>query len=131
MTRTANPAFAGATILLDASLRDQIRLAWRLIRDDRVNGIKFLLPALVALYVVSPVDPIPDFLLGIGQMDDLGVVIAALVLLVRIIPRLAPAAVVSDHLRQMGRTHEPPSPAQHRPEHQVFDADFTVRTTGN
>src|ERR687897_953916 len=63
MERRTNSAFAGAGALLDRGIRDQLRLSWRLLRDERVLGLKFALPALLALYVLSPVASIPDFLL--------------------------------------------------------------------
>lgn len=126
MARTANTAFAGASMLLDGSMRYQMRLAWRLLRDERVSGFKYILPTLVALYVASPVDPIPDFILGLGQMDDLGVVVAAMVLLVRIIPRLAPQEVVNEHLRHMGSVREQ-HPESAGVSDQVVDATYSVR----
>ena len=69
MNRRTTTAFAGASVLLDRGIRDQLRLGWRLLRDERVPALKFALPALLGLYVVSPLDPIPDFLLGLGQID--------------------------------------------------------------
>ena len=90
MNRRTTTAFAGASVLLDRGIRDQLRLGWRLLRDERVPALKFALPALLGLYVVSPLDPIPDFLLGLGQIDDLGVVILGVLLVARVIPRLAP-----------------------------------------
>lgn len=113
-------------MLLDGSMRYQMRLAWRLLRDERVSGFKYILPTLVALYVASPVDPIPDFILGLGQMDDLGVVVAAMVLLVRIIPRLAPQEVVNEHLRHMGSVREQ-HPESAGVSDQVVDATYSVR----
>ena len=70
-----------------------------------MSALKFALPALLGLYVMSPLDPIPDFLLGLGQIDDLGVVIAGVLLVARIMPRLAPEHVVDEHLRDMGLGH--------------------------
>lgn len=118
-------AVAGASALLDRGTRDQLRLSWRLIRDERVSALKYAIPALLALYVLSPVDPIPDFLLGIGQMDDLGVVIAGLLLFARVVPRLAPEHIVEEHLRAMGgsQASEPVS----READDVIDARFSVR----
>ena len=57
------------------------RLAWRLLRDKRVTSLKYAIPLLLLAYLLSPVDAIPDLLLGIGQTDDLGVAVAAGVLL--------------------------------------------------
>jgi uncharacterized membrane protein YkvA (DUF1232 family) len=125
MNRRTTSAFAGASALLDRGTRDQLRLSWRLLQDERVSALKFALPALLALYVASPIDPIPDFLLGLGQIDDLGVVVAGVLLLARIIPRLAPGHVVDEHLRDMGLGY--PVPKASANSDGVFDARFTVR----
>jgi uncharacterized membrane protein YkvA (DUF1232 family) len=85
--RYADPSMLGR-------IAEQLRLSWRLITDERVPvTLKVLLPALVAIYVVSPIDLVPDFLLGLGQLDDIGVVLAALALFVH----LAPRQVVDEH----------------------------------
>ncbi|CAA9552394.1 MAG: hypothetical protein AVDCRST_MAG59-1864 [uncultured Thermomicrobiales bacterium] len=89
---------SGAEQLLDAGMLDQIRLGWRLLRDSRVPWIKNVIPAFAALYLISPIDPIPDFLIGLGQIDDLGILIATTIATVRWLPRLAPQAVVEEHL---------------------------------
>lgn len=93
----ARPPLAGAEQLLEPGAVGRARLAWRLLRDPRVSALKFAVPLFALLYLVSPLDPIPDFLIGIGQVDDLGVVIALVLLTTRILPRLAPAAVVAEH----------------------------------
>jgi uncharacterized membrane protein YkvA (DUF1232 family) len=125
MDRRTASAFGGASALLDRGMRDRLRLSWRLLRDERVSRLKLALPALLALYVVSPIDPIPDFLLGLGQMDDLGVVIAGVLLLARLMPMLAPGDVVDEHLRAMG-TDQTTSRTVGKTE-TVFDAQFDVR----
>jgi uncharacterized membrane protein YkvA (DUF1232 family) len=125
MERRTNSAFSGAGALLDRGIRDQLRLSWRLFRDERVSALKFALPAFLALYVVSPIDPIPDFLLGLGQVDDLGVVIAGVILIARIFPRLAPGDVVDEHLRDMGLGRTGAKPRAKTED--VFDARFNVR----
>jgi uncharacterized membrane protein YkvA (DUF1232 family) len=118
--------FRGAGHALDAGMRTQIRLAWRLFRDERVSAVKYALPALVALYIVSPIDALPDIFLGPGQLDDLGVVAAAIFLLARLMPMLAPEQVVDEHLRAMGLQAQPASTAAWQTEH-VVDATFRVR----
>jgi uncharacterized membrane protein YkvA (DUF1232 family) len=51
---------------------------WPLLRDPRIPlWAKAAIPALAAAYVISPVDLIPDFLLGAGQLDDIGVMLLA------------------------------------------------------
>ncbi|HSF31211.1 MAG TPA: DUF1232 domain-containing protein [Candidatus Tectomicrobia bacterium] len=71
------------------------RLYWRLWRDRRVP--KYLKIMLVAtlLYVLSPVDLIPGFLLPvIGQLDDVSLVLLASYLFIR----WSPQNVVHEHL---------------------------------
>jgi uncharacterized membrane protein YkvA (DUF1232 family) len=72
------------------SLLERLRLAVRLLREPAVPlGVKAL-TALPLLYVVSPIDLLPDIIPVIGQLDDLGVVLAAIELFVGLCP---PAAV--------------------------------------
>jgi uncharacterized membrane protein YkvA (DUF1232 family) len=126
MERRTTSAFAGAGALLDRGIRDQLRLSWRLLRDERVSALKFALPAFLALYVVSPIDPIPDFLLGLGEVDDLGIVVAGVLLIARILPRLAPGYVVDEHLRDMGLGRQAEKPRAKAAD--VIDARFNVRS---
>jgi uncharacterized membrane protein YkvA (DUF1232 family) len=125
MERRTPSAFTGAAVLLDRGMRDQLRLSWRLLRDERVSALKFALPTFLALYVMSPIDPIPDFLLGLGQVDDLGIVIAGVLLMARIIPRLAPGHVVDEHMREM--RPDRPGVGSRATTKDVFDARFNVR----
>lgn len=51
---------------------------WPLMRDPKIPFMaKAAIPALAAAYVISPIDLIPDFLLGAGQIDDIGVILLA------------------------------------------------------
>jgi uncharacterized membrane protein YkvA (DUF1232 family) len=51
---------------------------WPLMRDPKIPfWAKAAIPAIAAAYVISPVDLIPDFLLGAGQIDDIGVILVA------------------------------------------------------
>lgn len=54
------------------------RLVWRLIRDPRVPARSKATLLVLAGYIASPIDIIPDFITGLGQLDDL--VIAAVAL---------------------------------------------------
>lgn len=65
--------------------------------------IKLGIPLLVALYFLSPFDLIPDFLIGPGQLDDLGIVLLGMTLLIR----LAPGNVVEEHRRALGMDIDP------------------------
>lgn len=69
-------------------------MAWRLLRDGRVPGWVKVIPAIGLVYLLSPIDLIPDFVLpGLGQMDDIAVVLLALKMFVD----LSPPGVVSEH----------------------------------
>lgn len=54
------------------------KLLWRLTRDPRVPARSKATLVILMGYVVSPIDIIPDFVPGVGQLDEL--VIAAFVL---------------------------------------------------
>jgi len=48
-----------------------VKLLSRLLRDRRVPMRRKALIGAVLAYVISPVDLIPDFVVGIGRLDDL------------------------------------------------------------
>jgi uncharacterized membrane protein YkvA (DUF1232 family) len=74
-----------------------VKLFTRLIKDERVApGPKLLVAALLA-YIILPTDIVPDFLVGLGQLDDLVVLITGL----RLFLRLCPAEVVREHLHRI------------------------------
>ena len=62
------------------------RLYWRLFRDRRVPILPKALLVLTLVYVVSPLDIIPDFIPVIGEMDDIVVVLSGLWLFIRLCP---------------------------------------------
>jgi len=62
------------------------RLYWRLFRDRRVPILPKALLVLTLVYVVSPLDIIPDFIPVIGEMDDVVVVLSGLWLFIRLCP---------------------------------------------
>lgn len=69
-----------------AQLFKQLRLVWLLFRDNRVSlWTKSILPILL-LYIVSPIDILPDVLIGVGQLDDLGVMLLGIALFVKLCP---------------------------------------------
>ena len=69
----------------------QLRVALRLMREPGVPVLTRALPVLAAIYLVFPLDFIPDFLPGLGQLDDLGVIVFALELFLRLCPPRAKA----------------------------------------
>lgn len=65
----------------------QARLVWRLIRDPEVPIYLKLLPALAAVYFISPVDFLPGLALpGIGALDDLTAILVGAKLFVEFVP---------------------------------------------
>jgi uncharacterized membrane protein YkvA (DUF1232 family) len=118
-------AFRGGGVLLQPGVFAELRLAWRVLGDDRVSAARFVLPALMALYVISPVDILPDFVLGLGQADDVGVIVVAILVIARLLVWLAPQPIVGEHLRQMGLAREMDDSPTSRDDH-VVDAEFTV-----
>jgi uncharacterized membrane protein YkvA (DUF1232 family) len=74
-------------------LINSFRLTWRLLRDTRVPWPIKLIPLIVLLYIVSPIDLIPDFVLGLGQLDDLTI----LILGVQVFVSLSPRSIVQQH----------------------------------
>lgn len=78
----------------------QARLVWRLLRDRRVSDWLKLLPVAALIYFLSPIDLIPDLMLpGLGELDDLAVVLISL----RAFVELSPAAVVREHIQALLR----------------------------
>jgi uncharacterized membrane protein YkvA (DUF1232 family) len=76
----------------------QARLAWRLFWDQRVPLWTKLIPPAALGYLIFPVDVIPDALLGLGQLDD----VAILLLGIKLFIELSPPDVVREHLLALG-----------------------------
>lgn len=72
-----------------------VKLFSRLLKDPRVSFSPKLVLAGILAYVVVPTDLLPDFLIGVGQMDDLAVILGGLKLFLS----LCPQEVVQEHLR--------------------------------
>ena len=76
-----------------------VRLLGRLFRDARVPAFGKLVFVASIAYLISPIDLIPDFLIPIlGQMDDLGMLLAGL----RYLLHRTPPNVLEEHLAQVG-----------------------------
>ena len=79
------------------SLPQFVRLYWRLFRDYRVSVWPKALLVIALLYVVSPIDFIPDVIPFIGEVDDLVVLIA----ICRLFIYLCPPDVVREHVHSI------------------------------
>ena len=89
------------------TLLSHLRLAIRLLREPRVPLLTKAVPLLAALYLVSPLDVVPDVFLLLGQVDDVSVIVVALAVFLR----LCPAAAVAVHRAAIaaGRPYAPMS----------------------
>jgi uncharacterized membrane protein YkvA (DUF1232 family) len=63
------------------------RLALRLARDSRVPMTAKLVLGGTLLYLVSPIDVVPDWLPIAGQVDDIAVLLAGLNMFIKACPR--------------------------------------------
>jgi uncharacterized membrane protein YkvA (DUF1232 family) len=76
-----------------------MQLVWRLVLDPRVSLFAKALVPLVALYLLSPIDLLPEgFLLFFGMVDDLAVLFFGTKLFIN----LCPPDVVAEHRRALG-----------------------------
>jgi len=82
--------------LLWTVLRGDARQLWAALRHPAAPRWLKVGAAMIVLYVLSPVDLIPDFLLGIGLVDDIVLVpLAVRWLLKRLPPEIAAASTRS------------------------------------
>jgi uncharacterized membrane protein YkvA (DUF1232 family) len=90
----------------------QVKLVYNLLIDPRVHPLSKLIPVAAVAYLLFPFDPLPDVLIGLGQLDDL----AILMLGFRFFLELAPPGVVHEHLKRLTQAgqwrpaDEPPAP---------------------
>ncbi len=94
----------------------QGRLVWRLLTDPDVPTWVKVIPPLALLYILSPVDLIPDPILGLGQLDDLAVILIGLKLFIELSPR----GIVQQYRDDLAGDTPP------EPEGEVVDANYRV-----
>ena len=91
------------------ALMERAGLSWRLFWDGRVSFLNKLIPVGTLAYIVSPIDLVPELLLGplapLGLLDDVGILALGLGLFIQ----AAPTDLVQEHLRAItGRTGSGP-----------------------
>lgn len=96
-----------------------LRLAWRLWRDKRVSLWPKLVPLATLAYVLVPFDLLADPILGLGQLDDLGVILLGL----RLFVALCPARLVAQHRYQLADGVTAPAMEE---QGEVVDATYRV-----
>jgi uncharacterized membrane protein YkvA (DUF1232 family) len=80
-----------------SGLLKRFQLMWMLLWDGRVPfWTKLVMPA-AFLYLISPIDFIPDAILGLGQLDDLGVILLGIALFIK----LAPPDIVQGYMNKL------------------------------
>jgi uncharacterized membrane protein YkvA (DUF1232 family) len=83
--------------------RKELMLAWAILRDSRTPASAKLATIVAVLYVISPIDVVPDFIPLLGWLDD-GVMA---VILLKLAQRLLPEdllATLKAKLDQRGKT---------------------------
>jgi uncharacterized membrane protein YkvA (DUF1232 family) len=125
-THTSPPSPPARTSI--QSMMDNGQLVWRLLQDTRVPTVlKVAIPLAVAVYFLSPLDLIPDFIPVLGQLDDLGVILLGMTVLIN----LAPRDVVNEHRVGLGLDPLPPKGgAGPQGGATVIDADYRAQDRG-
>ncbi|HEV2528132.1 MAG TPA: DUF1232 domain-containing protein [Thermomicrobiales bacterium] len=105
-----------ATAGLGRTLTMFLPLVWGLFRDRNVPLWKKLATVgLPVLYVLFPIDVVPDFVPLAGRIDDGGITVAALLLFLRSIPRPLIESTLMSRLRLGSRQARAVSAAVHDP----------------
>ncbi len=98
MSKSTSSPDLQETAGLFGGLIKQARLAWRLLKDQRVPGWVKLIPTAALIYFLSPIDLIPDFALpGLGEVDDIMMLLIAL----KMFLDLSPPNIVREHLEDL------------------------------
>jgi uncharacterized membrane protein YkvA (DUF1232 family) len=78
-------------------IRRKLRLALALAREPRVPLLVRAIPPALVLYLVTPIDLIPDFIPVLGHLDDVLILIAGVGLVLRFTPR----HVLEEHVTRL------------------------------
>jgi len=86
-----------------AEIIKNIKLIWRLLNDGRISPwLKMIIPVTL-LYLLFPVDIVPDFAPGLGQLDDIAVILLGLKFFVE----MCPEEIVRQHLDELASVVSP------------------------
>ena len=100
------------------NLLNSFRIAWKLLWDRRVPMSTKLIPFLMLLYILSPIDFLPDVIPGLGQLDDLALFLVG----VQVFIALSPRDIVERIRAEINRT-PPPSDGWTVTDHQPNNSD--------
>ena len=76
-------------------LRNELALVWALLRDPRAPRAAKVTAILAVLYVVSPIDFVPDWIPLLGWLDDGVIAMLLLKLAVNLLPPNLHAALLA------------------------------------
>ena len=96
------------------------RLTWHLFWDKRVAFRLKLVPLGGLAYVVFPFDFLPDVIPGIGQLDDIAVILLA----IKVFVGACPEGVVEEVRRRLKGQAPTPPPEEDNPG--VVEGEFRV-----
>ncbi|MEJ2734299.1 MAG: DUF1232 domain-containing protein [Anaerolineae bacterium] len=123
MSKSTSPSDLQETAGLFGGLIKQARLAWRLLKDERVPGWVKLIPTAALIYFLSPIDLIPDLALpGLGEVDDIMMILIAL----KMFLDLSPPNIVREHLEDLFGGRRGARPAGDPSADQTIDATYRV-----
>ena len=126
MSNASGPSDLKETMGLFQSLVSQGRLVWRLLNDKRIPGWLKLVPFAGLIYLLSPIDLIPDLMLpGLGQLDDVAVILLTLKLFVE----LCPPGIVRDHLMAVTGSAQVPGASSESSSGPYIDVPYRVIDT--
>jgi uncharacterized membrane protein YkvA (DUF1232 family) len=97
----------------------QFVLAWKLLWDSRVSWVTKLLPFSVLAYLILPFDIVPDALIGLGQVDDLVLILVGL----RMFISLCPPEVVAE---LQGPEQRRAEDSWHTPVEEIIDLEVKM-----
>jgi uncharacterized membrane protein YkvA (DUF1232 family) len=118
---TPNPTAADNRVGILGELVRNAQLVWRLLKDPRVPlPIKLIIPGVVGIYVLSPIDFMPDVLPILGQIDDIAVLFGGVMLFIQ----MCPPDVVEEHRAALAGAAKTPQSSDHAGE--TVDAEYRV-----
>ena len=118
---TPNPTAATNRVGILGELIRNVQLVWRLLKDPRVSlPTKLIIPGVVGIYLLSPIDFMPDVLPLIGQIDDIAVLFGGMMLFIQ----MCPPDVVEEHRAALAGETRTPQSSGHAGE--TVDAEYRV-----
>ena len=118
MNEERKPVVAPDRVGAIAQFIRTLQLVWQLLNDPRVSLFpKLIIPAAI-VYIISPFDFAPDFIMGLGQLDDIAIAMLSVALFLQ----FCPPDIVEEHRRAIAESAQSP----HRSEESVIEGTCRV-----